>query len=275
MRRLRAPVDEAAVLSRWLLCWLAARLGGPRRGWMDAVLGELDAVPPGPGQLLSAPGGVRPAVTLRWRTRSRRPWRRHPLRPVALLLGAPPQALGGDPAHPGTAAYLVGLACAAVSGTAVVVLRGLLEDSPYAFNLGRAAPAGVHPDLGNPMSLAWDLVVLAASAELLTVIALSLGFVRSALLSPSAGQVRALRRVRAALLVSAFLLWVMLGATLLWGIAAHVGAPALFDRGRVPGLHLTRGPWLGIVAAMAASAAASTEAGLIAASRRPGRGGEG
>lgn len=249
----------ATAVARWLLRRIAFLLGGSRREWLDALLAELELVPSGPRRLLWALGGLRLALVLAVRAGSRAAWWRHPGRAVALLLGAPPRAVGPHrPGAAGTRQYLVALACACAAGLCVLVLRGLLEDSPYAFNAGRAAPLGIHPDWANPMSLAFDLVVFASAAELLAVLVLTVCFLRFA--RPAGGR-RMPGPVRAALVASAVPLWVLVGATLLFGFAAHQSAPTIFDQARAAGVYLTWASWVGLAAAMVAAATIMTVAG--------------
>jgi hypothetical protein len=60
--------------------------------------------------------------------------------------------------------FVVSSFCAAcVYGAAVIALYRPLDDSPYAFNLGSAYPSGINLDLGNSMSVAWDVIVLGGS----------------------------------------------------------------------------------------------------------------
>lgn len=248
----------ATAVATWLLRRTAAMLGGSHREWLDALLAELDNVPGGPRRLVWALGGLRLAAVLAVRSRPRAVWWRHPGRTIALLLGASPRAVGPrGRGVAGTRQYLLALACACAAGLCVLVLRGLLEDSPYAFNAGRLAPAGIHPDWANPMSLAFDLVVFASVAELLAVLALTVCFLRFA--KPACGRLRG--PVRAALIVSAAPLWVLVGATLLLGFAAHQSAPTVFDHGPAAGVYLTWSSWVGLALVMAASAAIMTVAG--------------
>lgn len=266
MRRGRRADSIAAGSARWLLRSLAAVLGRSRREWVDAMLGELDSVPGRASKVVWALGGVRLTLVLTMRSASRA-WLRHPGRAAALLLGAPPRAVGRrGPATPGTGQYLVGLACACATGLSVLVLRGLLEDSPYAFNAGRGAPAGIHPDWSNPMSLAFDLIVFASAAELLAVAMLTVLFLRS-----TGKSSRVPGSVRAALLASAAPLWVVLGATVLFGIAAHRSAPTTFDGGPAAGIYLTWAVWVGLSLVMAASAAFTTAASCMPATRGRGK----
>lgn len=244
---------------RWLLRRAAALVGRPHREWLDALVAELDTMPRGVRRLVWALGGLRLAEVLVARSASRARWWRHPGRSLALLLGAPPQAV----AHrsrgvAGTRAYLTAVACACVAGLSVLVLRGLLEDSPYAFNAGRTAPPGTHPDWSNPMSLAFDLVVFASAAELLGVLALTICFLRFA----RAGRPAMAGPVRAALIASSVPLWVLAGATVAFGVAAHRSAPAVFDQLRAAGTYLTWGSWVVLAVVLAASAAIMTVAGV-------------
>ena len=246
-----------------VVCWWLRRvawmLGRSRREWLDALLAELDTLPPGARRLGWALGGLPLSVVLAMRARSRAAWWRHPGRTVAFLLGAPSETLGQRPSGAaGTRQYLTALACAFAAGLSVLVLRGLLEDSPYAFNAGRAAPPGNNPDWANPLSLAFDLVVLASAAELLAVVALTICFLRFA----RRGTQRLPGPVRAALLASAVPLWVIVGATLLFGLVAHQTAPAIFDQGRAAGIYLTWVSWVGLAAVMALSAATMTVAAI-------------
>lgn len=252
-------VDRAAtVVARGLLRGTASALGPARREWLDALLAELDTVPRGPGRVVWALGGLRLAAVLAVRRGSRTAWWRHPGRSVALLLGAPAGTLGHRrPGAAGTGSYLVAVACAVTAGLSVLVLRGLLEDSPYPFNAGQGAPAGLHPDWGNPMSLAFDVVVLASLAELLGILALTACFLRFT----AAGCRRLPRPLRVALLASALPLWVLVGATLLLGFAAARAAPTVFDQARAAGVYLTWTSWVGLAVVMAAAAAGMTVAG--------------
>jgi len=181
---------------------------------------------------------------------------------VHTLLGAPRPPEPRLPAPrpepwPARGAFGLALLAAFLAVGAMVALRGLLEDSPYRFNAGVGAPAGIHPDLANPLSLAWDGVVLAWTAELAAVLAAALLFLRLAL-DPSAG--RRWRHLRSALGAAAALLWLVLLAAVLWGAIAHLGAPALFDR-PPRGEYLTWRSWLAIVLAL--TAAALTASGAI------------
>lgn len=255
----------ATAVARWLLRRIAFLLGGSRREWLDALLAELELVPRGPRRLLWALGGLRLALVLAVRAGSHATWWRHPGRTIALLLGAPTRAVGPRRAGAaGTGEYLIALACAGAAGLCVLVLRGLLEDSPYAFNAGHAAPPGIHPDWANPMSLAFDVVVLASVVELLAVLALTVCFLRFA--RPADGRMPG--AVRAALVASAVPLWVLVGATLLFGFAAHQSAPAVFDQARAAGVYLTWASWVGLAAVMGVSAAIMTVAGARGG-RRP------
>ncbi len=259
-------IDRVAIaVTTWVLRGVASLVGRPHREWLDALLAELDTLPRGARRRAWALGGLRLAALLAVRSGTRFAWWRHPARSAALALGAPPQALGARrPGAAGTRQYLTALACACAAGLSVLVLRGLLEDSPYAFNAGQGAPAGVHPDWANPMSLAFDLVVFASAAELLGMLALTVCLLRFA----SAGRVRIARPVRAALIASAVPLWVLVGATLLFGWAAHQSAPTIFDQGRAGGLYLTWVSWVGLATVLATAAAVMTIAG-VGRGRRP------
>ena len=258
-------VDRVATpVVRWLLRRAAALAGMPHREWLDALVAELDSMPRGPRRLVWALSGLRLAEVLVVRSAARARWWRHPARSVELLLGAPPQAVVYRHRRvAGTRAYLTALACACAAGLSVLVLRGLVEDSPYAFNAGRGAPPGTHPDWSNPMSLAFDLVVFASAAELLGMLALTICFLRFA----RAGRQGMAAPVRAVLIASSIPLWVLVGATLVFGVAAHRSAPTVFDQVPAAGIYLTWASWLGLAAVLAASAAIMTVAGI-----RGGRG---
>ncbi|HZU18380.1 MAG TPA: hypothetical protein VFD01_17480 [Candidatus Dormibacteraeota bacterium] len=258
----------AGHLARGLLATLAWWVGRPGREWLEAMRRELPELPGGRAQLRWALGGLRAAPALR-RMRARRPelgWGRFV---VHTLLGAPrpPEPRLPDPRPepwPARGAFGLALLAAFLAGGAVAALRGLLEDSPYRFNAGVGAPAGIHPDLANPLSLAWDGVVLASTVELAAVLAAALLFLRLAL-DPSAR--RRWRHLRTALVAVATLLWLVLSAAVLWGAIAHLSAPALFDR-PPRGEYLTWRSWLAIVLVL--TAAALTASGAIL--RLPGRG---
>lgn len=258
-----SPDRMAAAAVTWWLRRVAWMVGRSNRDWLDALLAELDTIPPGCRRLVWALGGLRLSVALAVRSRPRLGWLRHPGRSAALLLGAPLGTVSHRrPGIAGTRQYLIALACACLAGLCVLVLRGLLEDSPYGFNAGRAAPAGLHPDWANPMSLAFDVVVIASAAELLAIGVLTICF----LWFPARGGRRPPGPVRTALAASAVPLWVLVAATVFFGVAAHQSAPSLFDQGRAPGLYLTWASWVGLAAVMTIAAAIMT-----AAAARSGR----
>ena len=249
----------ASFAARATMTWLGERVEGADREWIEAMRQELDAIPSGRGQLAWAFGGLRFAAGRRWRSRPRHPAQRL----VALVLGAPEQALDRPNGHddPGTAAiraFLLVLLSAAFTAGAVLVLFRLLEDSPYAFNLGRGAPAGIHPDFTNPMSLAWDLVVLGSCAEFLSVAAAAVCLVLLACTRGETEARAASRRLDTALVVAGSLLWIVVGATVLWGLVARGAAPTIFAAQDVVYLHL--GSWLVLIGIMAASAALASGA---------------
>lgn len=244
----------ASLAARATMTWLAERFEGADREWIEALQQELDAIPTGRGQLAWALGGLRFAGGLRWRSRPRHPARKL----VALALGAPEQALDrpnghDDPANAAIRAFLLVLLSAGFTAAAVLVLFRLLEHSPYAFNLGRDAPAGIHPNFTNLLSLAWDLVVLGSCAEFLSVTAAAVCLVLLACARAETEPRAASRRLNTALIVAALPLWVVLGATVLLGVIAQHAAPTLFASAQ-DGAYLHRGSWLVVAGIMAASA---------------------
>ncbi|MBO0685877.1 MAG: hypothetical protein J2P45_22255 [Candidatus Dormibacteraeota bacterium] len=253
-------LDRAASFTaRAVLTWLSRRFAGRAREWIDGMSQELDAITGGWRQLAWALGGLRFAAVLQWRS-----WPGHPVRKLLmLLLGVPEHAFeppSEDGDHdPGSIAFLLTLLCAACTAGAVLVFFRLLEDSPYSFNLGGSARAGIHPDVTNGLSLAWDLVVLGSLAELCAVIAAGVCFL---LLACAQGKRRAraaARRLSATLSVAAILLWFVLGATSLWGAIAQGTASTLFDSTQ-GGAFLNRDSWLITIGIMAASAALASGA---------------
>ncbi|MBO0746561.1 MAG: hypothetical protein J2P43_16195 [Candidatus Dormibacteraeota bacterium] len=101
-------------------------------------------------------------------------------------------------------------------------------------------------------------VVLGSCAEFLSVAAAGICL---ALLSSARGEKEARaasRRLDTALVVAGSLLWVVVGATVLWGVVAQGAAPTLFAA--QDGVYLHRGSWVVLVGMMTASAAFSSGA---------------
>lgn len=256
----------ASTLARGLLAALHRRTPPPQQVWLAAMLHELDAVPHGIARLGWALGAVRVLLTV---GRTRRPTSPAPqarrLRSFVFrtILGSTEVPERLEPL-PGSGPVIISWAAAALAGAAVVVLRGSLEDSPYAFNLGAGAPAGIHPDLGDGLSRAWDAIVLGSAAEVCAVATILVLFLRFSMKETPEQQRLACRDLRISLQIGAGLLWLLVLMTSAWGLEAHVSAASLFDHASRSGSHyLTWGSWRDLVLILAFAAGLSTLAGHL------------
>lgn len=142
------------------------------------------------------------------------------------------------------------LGVAFVYAFGVVFFFRTLEDSPYTFNLGVTAPAGIHPDWGNRLSVCWDGIVIAALVTLLAVViyllVLLVSRIRQDTLQPSV--------FRSALpwaWTSLGSLAVILGLMFAWGSFARQDAPSLFEYSGTAVTYLTMSSWSVLVSFLA------------------------
>jgi hypothetical protein len=146
------------------------------------------------------------------------------------------------------------LGVAFVYAFGVLYFYRTLEDSPYIFNLGITAPAGIHPDWGNRLSVCWDGIVIAALITLFAVInyllVLLVSLVRQEDLSPSVFRFAFRFALPWAWLALGSLI-VILGLMIAWGLLARQDAPMLFEHAGSAVPYLTMSSWRVLVSCLA------------------------